>query len=66
MTFINTLGGTTRHMKIKIYVNLSEIGAVKVYSLATCLVGKMSHSQDIEILGWCPAGPVLPHGEVPL
>ena len=23
--------------------------------------------QDIEILGWCPAGPVLPHGEkVPL
>ena len=24
-------------------------------------------SQDIEILGWCPARPVLPHGEkVPL
>ena len=24
-------------------------------------------SQDIKILGWCPAGPVLPHGEkVPL
>ena len=23
--------------------------------------------QDITILGWCPAGPVLPHGEkVPL
>ena len=23
--------------------------------------------QDFEILGWCPAGPVLPHGEnVPL
>ena len=23
--------------------------------------------QDIEILGWCPVGPVLPHGEkVPL
>ena len=23
--------------------------------------------QDIEILGWCPAGPVLPHGKkVPL
>ena len=19
--------------------------------------------RDIEILGWCPAGPVLPHGE---
>ena len=25
------------------------------------------YPQDIEILGWCPAGPVLPHGEkVPL
>ena len=25
------------------------------------------HPQDFEILGWCPAGPVLPHGEkVPL
>ena len=25
------------------------------------------HPQDIEILGWCPAGSVLPHGEkVPL
>ena len=23
--------------------------------------------QDFEVLGWCPAGPVLPHGEkVPL
>ena len=22
--------------------------------------------RDFEILGWCPAGPVLPHGEVPL
>ena len=25
------------------------------------------YPQDIEILGWCPAGSVLPHGEkVPL
>ena len=25
------------------------------------------YPQDIEILGWCPAGTVLPHGEkVPL
>ena len=27
----------------------------------------MYFPQDIEILGWCPAGPVLPHGDkVPL
>ena len=28
---------------------------------------KMPYPRDFEILGWCPAGPVLPHGEkVPL
>ena len=28
---------------------------------------KMPHPRDFEILGWCPAGPVLPHGgKVPL
>ena len=28
---------------------------------------KMPYPRDFEILGWCPVGPVLPHGEkVPL
>ena len=28
---------------------------------------KMPHPGDFEILGWCPAGSLLPHGEkVPL
>ena len=31
----------------------------------SCLV--YSHPQHIEILGWCPVGSILPHGEkVPL
>ena len=33
--------------------------------MAKCLTGEFS--RDIEILGWCQAGPVLPHWEkVPL
>ena len=31
------------------------------------LTFEKTHVRDYEILGWCPAGPVLPHGEkVPL
>ena len=31
------------------------------------LRGRKIFPRDSEILGWCPAGPVLPHGEkVPL
>ena len=29
--------------------------------LGICLRGV--YPQDIKILGWCPAGPVFPHGE---
>ena len=27
-----------------------------------CRVFPLSYPQDFEILGWCPVGPVLPHG----
>ena len=31
------------------------------------MICDLYHPQDIKILGWCLAGPVLPHGEkVPL
>ena len=42
---------------------------VEVYYVKVCCwkyAPTYIHPRDYEILGWCPAGPVLPHGEVPL
>ena len=45
----------------------TNVGCDKDKKRGTKKLSKMQcFPQDTEILGWCPAGPVLPYGEVPL
>ena len=53
-------------VKKKCQVNLLNIAHVQ-YNYLLLITSKNKSPQDNEILGWCPAGSVLPHGEkVPL
>ena len=38
------------------------MGKVDLYHVLSKSYPILSYPQDFEILGWCPVGPILPHG----
>ena len=58
---------------LDLFAILSSLSFIQIYSFKYIytniirLYARLCFPRDIKILGWCPVGPVLPHGEkVPL